>query len=133
MLSSYQFFFLDETSYSMFGYNYDQFDSDGINDVSCPDNATSLSQCSFTLSNSSDTNCRSHSSDLRVTCSNSKHNVLTKPVYKSDYSINQQMCGFFLCALSRENHNCKKNYVFFQKFICIQIAQFKCSNNFMIL
>ena len=66
-------FALDDTSYTTYGYNADQSGSDGINDVSCPDNATSLSQCSFTLSNSSDTNCRYHSSDLSVTCSNSKY------------------------------------------------------------
>ena len=64
---------LDETSFSKIGYNYDQAGSDGISDVSCPANASSLSQCSFALSNSSDTNCRSHFSDLSVTCSNSKY------------------------------------------------------------
>ena len=66
-------FALDDTSYTTNGYNPDQTGSDGINDVSCPDNATSLSQCSFTLSNSSDFNCKFHFSDLSVTCSNSKY------------------------------------------------------------
>ena len=54
------------------GNNYDAYSSNGINDIFCPGNFQSLSQCSFSFSNSPDDDCYFHYNDLFITCTNSK-------------------------------------------------------------
>ena len=115
---------IDETSYSKIGYNNDQAGSDGINDVSCPANATSLSQCSFTISNSSDTSCRSNFSDLSITCSNSKFNLLrkltekqaecvkTEPMYVSSSTRVIHRISSLCMGANCASNSGGKNYIF---------------------
>ena len=54
------------------GINNGQYNIIGIDSITCPNDFSTLSQCSFGLADSSDTNCLYHYNDLRIVCTNSE-------------------------------------------------------------
>ncbi len=60
-----------DTTFSI-GINNGQYGVNGINDISCPNASSSLSQCSYGFSDSADTQCLFHYNDLRVICTKSE-------------------------------------------------------------